>query len=716
MIRRLLLGLAALVLAQAACAQVVEDIEVKRESRGNAAITLRLSVRIQYLRSNARKSLLQVYFRIVEGETTARTFLEVRGAPPNDIVPRFTVTYPNLPPGEPRRLDIQFDTPVNARASAGPDGRSIRIELPALAPAPAASAKPPAAAAPSVPSVPVSPVTPAASEVSRKAAALLAQARSAVQEKRWDAAVETLNELLNLPPTPASREAQELIGFAREQRGERAKAQAEYELFLKLYPQGPDADRVRSRLADLVPAAPRETAGAEPAAPPSALTAPKPLVWGSLGQHYYGGKSQSQSQFQVVTPATNATTIETQNLSGTDQSALGTDVDLNARYSDASWDDRMVFRDSQMLSFLKDQPNRNYLRALYAEVRNLPTRTLVRVGRQQATWGGALARFDGIVAAYGLTPNLRLSAVGGRLADPMIDDLKPTFYGAVLDFDLPAGHWGGTAYALRQRVDGFTDRTAVGGEARYFDTNVSLLGLADYDVTFRALNIGMLQGTWQMPTGTSFNFLADYRRSPSLQLSNALLTGRNLTLQQFIETFGETDARSQARAITPVSKVVYVGFTHPFTPKWQAGADLRISSLSGTPEIGLLPAQPSTGNIYTWSAQLIGTGLLGNGDVTVVNASYLTGSINKAMSIGITERLQLRERWVFEPSLRYYRQHDSKDVKIWRAAPGFKLSYRLLDRLELEAEATFERTHTTSPTLDEDSTRRFYFIGYHWEF
>jgi hypothetical protein len=161
--------------------------------------------------------------------------------------------------------------------------------------------------------------------------------------------------------------------------------------------------------------------------------------------------------------------------------------------------------------------------------------------------------------------------------------------------------------------------------------------------------------------------------------------------------------------------VLFVGLTHPFSPRWQAGLDLRVSSLGGTPEIGLLPALPATGNTYTTSAQLIGSAVFGASDVFVANASHLRGSLLTGSSLGITERLQFA-RWIFEPSLRYYRQRDLNDVRITRWAPGMKLAYRARERLTLEAEATLERTHTAGPAVDDDTTRRFYFVGYRWDF
>jgi tetratricopeptide (TPR) repeat protein len=735
MIRRLLL-LACLAFAPLAGAQVLEDVEVSREGASDARITIGFAVRVQYLRmaTNTKKDLVQIFFRITQSETDGRTVEEFRRPPTNGLVPRFTVTYPVLQSGD-RRLDIQFEKPVEVRVRPGPDNRAILVITPALAPAaqapPAAPARPSAPAKPAPPAAAPVPAVPpavpteppeaarplegaAAAETIAKAQKLLSEARAALDTGRTDEAVELLNELLNLPPTEASREAQELIGVAREKRGEPDKARVEYELFLKLYPTGADVQRVRSRLAALGPAK-----GAPPPAEPAEAPAARParfLAWGSVSQYYYGGQSQTQSTVTTVTPATNATTIDTLSLSSTDQKALVTNVDLNARYTSASWDDRVVFRDTQTYSFLKEQPNRNRLVAAYAEASNLPAKLMVRLGRQSSTFGGVLGRFDGIQASsYGFAQGYRANLVAGRPAD-RIGDLNPWFYGASLDADALGERLSGTFYAIQQRVQGQTDRTALGAEVRYFDTERSMVSLVDYDVTFGAMNIAMLQGTWQLPGGTSLNFLGDYRRSPSLQLSNALLTGRNLTLAQYLETFGESQTRDDARAITPISKVFYVGMTTPITQRWQVGADFRLSSLSGTPEIGLLPATVSTGNVYTYSAQVIGSGLFGRNDVMVLNASYLTGTLNRGTSLGITERVQVGELVVVEPSFRYYRQTSSNEVRLTRLSPGLKLSYKLRERMQLEGEATWERTHTTSPTVDDTTTRVFYFVGYRWDF
>ena len=260
-------ALAALAFAPRAAAQIIEDVEVKRVDDATAAIDIRFSVPVQFLRSasNGKLDLVQVFFRLAGAEEDGRTVEDFRKPPTNGLVPRFTVTYPIQPPAATRRIDVHFERPVAAaRVRPGRDNRSVRIEVPALVRA----APPPVAPR----AAPPPPGDAAHAEIQRKAQALLGQARAALDAGRVDEAIERLNALLDLPPNAASREAQELIGLARDKRGEREKARAEYQLFLKLYPSGADAERVRKRLAALAPGA-----GAAPAAPE-----PRTRVWGSV--------------------------------------------------------------------------------------------------------------------------------------------------------------------------------------------------------------------------------------------------------------------------------------------------------------------------------------------------------------------------------------------------------------------------------------------------
>ena len=106
----------------------------------------------------------------------------------------------------------------------------------------------PNAAVPEPPLPPVEPIgaDPAISQADR--AKLFDDARKALRARHYPAAVEMLTKLQRQPEFPERAEVQELLGLARERAGEIAQAKAEYEEYLRRYPKGPAADRVRTRL------------------------------------------------------------------------------------------------------------------------------------------------------------------------------------------------------------------------------------------------------------------------------------------------------------------------------------------------------------------------------------------------------------------------------------------------------------------------------------
>src|SRR5260370_39933834 len=77
---------------------------------------------------------------------------------------------------------------------------------------------------------------------------LLEQGRKAMRSRDYPQAVQVLTKLQRQPEFPERAEVQELLGLARERSGEVAQAKAEYEEYLRRYPKGPAAERVRTRL------------------------------------------------------------------------------------------------------------------------------------------------------------------------------------------------------------------------------------------------------------------------------------------------------------------------------------------------------------------------------------------------------------------------------------------------------------------------------------
>jgi len=570
------------------------------------------------------------------------------------------------------------------------------VALPSVAVAPAT--KPAEAALPP---------TSVRGDVDNQASELMERSRAALTRGDNAAAIQLLDHLLQLPPNRHSQDAQELIGLAHERNGEIAEAKREYALCLKLYPDWSGAERVRQRLADLEATPTTKTLKAAKKQEVSISTA-----YGSLSQYYYRGNSRVET---TETPLVGPTLTQPA-FTALDQSALITNIDLTGRFRSGDYDNRVVIRDNYTMNFLENTENVNRLYAAYAEVRNKLHDYSGRLGRQPGNSAGVLGRFDGISMGYSFLPKWRINVVAGEPADfnPINSDKQ--FWGTSLDVGTFAEHWNGSAYYIGQTVDGIIDRQAVGTELRYFDPRSSLLSLVDYDVSYGVLNIALLQGTLQVGSKTSLNLLIDHRKAPVLQTSNAVIGETDTSIHSQLLTLSEDQLRAQAEARTPTADLIMIGATHNFNPTWQLGGDIKRYNISGTPASGALPATPDTGNVFVYTVQGIGTGLLTKRDVSVLSLSYLTSETYNGESIAINNRTLFQEKWTFDLSLVYYMQEGSTGTDLTRLTPIVRVGYRWRDSVTFEFEAGMEKGQTTSSTQTEDFTRNFYMLGYRWDF
>ncbi len=544
----------------------------------------------------------------------------------------------------------------------------------------------------------------------RDAVALLDKGRAALARGDNNSAIATLDQLLRLPPNRYSQDAQELIGLARQRAGETVAARKEYELYLRLYPTGEGSDRVRQRIAALD--------ASKTTTPPPELKAVKPrteaqsTIVGNLSQYYYHGASKLDS----TTLTSTANTQNQPSLTQTDQSSLVTSLNFTHRYRSEDYDNRLVIRDTFTKNFLKGQDDTNRPSAIYYEFKDRKLDYSARVGRQPGGSSGVLGRFDGVLAGYNFSPKWRINVVGGIPADISYDS-HLRFLGAGIDIGPFAEHWGGSLYTIEQKVDGVTDRHAVGSEIRYFSQVFTLYGLFDYDTEFKTSNIAMVQSNWTATSGTSVHVLLDRRKTPLLSLTNALFGEADTSIKSQLQTKSYEALKQQALNLTSTTNLYSAGVSQPLSARWQAGFDVQSAHTSNTVGSANQPAQPDTGTIYTYTGNLIGTGIFTQRDVNVISISHIVAPTYDGNSYSLTNRLLWGASWNLDTTLSWYSQHDSStNTDVDRFSPSLKPSYKWKQNITLEAE--FGEEHTTNKgTLTEDTTRRRYWsLGYRWDF
>ena len=714
--------------AATAHAQFIDDVELRQEG-ANAVLQVRFVTPVLYSKSiSARASdLVQAFYTVLPTRDQISDVISERRLAAAGDIPSVAVTDENdnstAQANSSRKLVIRFAAPVRFRVRAGRDNRSIEVVFEGLG-----SSVRMAAAAPMPPltlaTVLGGATTPsqASVEIEASSTALLTTAQSAFDAGQYPAATESLNKLLDLPPNSSSRRAQELVGLARLKAGDPTRAAKEFELFLKLYPQGADSDRVRQMMPSL-PSVQATTAG------PKTVVEATSSTNGSVSMFYYGGKSNVRSQeFQDSVLGGLPVLQSDTTLSATDQRQLQTNVDLNWRYRDAEKDMRFVFRDNYSLDQIKDV-GKQRLSALYFDYRSMLNGTSMRLGRQSPNGGGVLYRFDGIQAGYTFQPKWKVNAVFGQPSDTLLDTSRK-FYGMSVDAEALTKELSGSAFVIEQVIDGETDRRGVGADLRYFSGGVSASAQFDYDLIIKGLNVAALQATWQLSESTVVNAMFDRRTTPILSLGNYLffqdpaLLAPARRIQDLLGVKPIETLRDSVKGLTPYQTQAHIGGTTYIAKDWQLGADLGLTNVDAIPKvIDLLPdGQASTGNLWSAGAQLIGTNLYSARDTHVFNLTFMGGPIYHGTLLSYNNLSGLSEKWQMEPSLKFYTQSSSDGASndIWTA--GLRAVYHVRQQVALETELTYEHSNQqgasklTGPGSVTSSNRMNYYLGVRYEF
>ncbi len=549
----------------------------------------------------------------------------------------------------------------------------------------------------------------------RQASDLNVQAKNALDQKRFLDATEILNRALLLPPNPSSELSQEMIGKAWEGLGQLEKAKLEYKLYLAQYPQGSGSKAVAERLMALGGGI--TSSGTTAATNTQVLTRTEQAAKqqgfnysGSVSQYYYGGKSKSQSLINI------SAGIDQNTLTRTNQSALVTSLDLSGRINTENSETKLVLRDTISKNFIAASNAQSILSAAYVDYRNLNNKLSLRVGRQSAIGGSLFGLFDGVSMALPVAKNFKLDAMVGVPANTLVSAPSQRLMGVMLEADNLYDHWGGNVSFIDQKTDGVTDRQSMGVDIRYFGENLSMYSQIDYSLNFRTVNAFTLQGSLQGPADSTITILADNRRSPSLQLTDALISSGTTSLKTLLQLKTIDEIKDLARGTSAQAKQMLVSISRAISPKWQGSADIRYSDIGALPAVGNFQAQAATGAQYNFSVQLTGSNLYSKRDVNGFNISQLTSPTLKGTQMAFNNLTGLwGNKASLEPSIRFYTQTDNASTKVFRLSPGVRLSYKISDRASVLGESIVERSKTDGPSNHDASTSIFFYVGYRYD-
>lgn len=464
-------------------------------------------------------------------------------------------------------------------------------------------------------------------------AKILRDARTALEKHKYPEAVDLLTRLLRQPEYPAHAEAQEMMGLARERAGQLALAKAEYEEYLRRYPDGAGAARVRGRLQTLAAAslAPKSTGEF------GAAVNSRWMMAGSAAVSYQYGRDQ------VITAGTTTTT-----------SSLSSALvygDLLLRDRGTRYDFTARLDGGYTRNFSATGGSQDRTTAAYAEVTDRHFGVTVRGGRQSLASQGVVGLFDGLFVGYQVNPKLSLSAAAGLPAYTGYSAVSSheKFGTVTAEFDPFHQTWVFDTYFFDEINEGRTDRRSIGFQTRFSKLGHTAVLLVDYDIAFKQLNSVTLIGNTKVGKYWIVSADVDHRRSPQLTLNNALIGQTATDLNALAASYTLSQIRQFAVDRTSTSNTFVLSASRPFGERWQFMTDVGAFQLSGTPASGGVAATPSTGIDKNISVQLAGSSLLQSSDLHIFSARFDTSPEARSTTLSWDARFALHGAWRLGP-------------------------------------------------------------------
>jgi tetratricopeptide (TPR) repeat protein len=532
---------------------------------------------------------------------------------------------------------------------------------------------------------------------------LLANAKIAYEAGNFQTALEKLNGLLILPPSASTQEGQELIGQVRERLKQPEKAMAEYKAFIAMYPDSPAVARTRQRLLALEIATPDKVPEQRAR---KAKTGKGNDVTGSVATYLYVGAAPAKALTWTA-----------------DQQVLINNASATATFRDDQYTVKVAGRGSVLTNLLDRSRHRNSLSVFNVSLDDSLHDYGVRLGRQNAT-AGILGRFDGASGYYNLTADTKMLFGFGApyLSSPSTRRTASIGIDSSLTSTL-----GVQAYLNKQKVDGVTERSALGLEGRYFNNGLSLTGTVEYDTLYKVLNTSMVQGTWVFGDNTLY-FLADRRLAPALfaerllQLDSAAGPRYGTVGEAFgTSGFSRDELYAYLAASSPVSKAFVVSWSNQITPKWLGSISGQTTNYYTPFNQSVIPTEEPIAPVQTISSMKgLNVQLLGSDTPMKGGSIHLLGNYSKSKETALWYTALLSSfAWrsskvdVMLRTDRTMRQFTT----IGSVGGSVRLNYKFDSGISIETQYSLTRTTTVDELmlLSTILNSQTFFIGFRYE-
>jgi tetratricopeptide (TPR) repeat protein len=535
--------------------------------------------------------------------------------------------------------------------------------------------------------------------------ALFSQARKAMRARDYPQAVQILTKLQRQPEFPERAEVQEMLGLARERAGEVAQAKAEYEEYLRRYPKGPAADRIRTRLRILRAASVVGRSGS--------------LDNTEEADH---GWKVSGGASQLFRRDSYGTDLNGPLLSTVVEDAVFTDADLFVHKDGERFTTGLRTNFGYAKNFLpKDiqgADDRVRITTLFLDLNDKLLDLRGRLGRQSTINDGNFGTFDGAKVSYRFAPSWTVRATMGMPVDNSGEGVETDrrFETLAVDFAPALSHWDTSVYVTQQRNDGLRDRQAVGAQVQYARPSASVVSYVDYDTAYQSLNALVLLGTLQLPDRWQLTLDLEHRNAPLITTENALIGQSVATLNELEKIYSEQQIADLARDRTPVLSTYSASALKQLGERFQAIFDVFYTKLSDTPPSGGVEEFTGTqGNDISYQVQLLGSSLVRTNDFNQLIVRYDTTPTYNVVGWQFISRYPLFGAWRIGPRMLFQRKTTDTGYTSIFYAPYGHLDYQRHGHV-LEIEGGAEIGKNPAGLEIGNTTRLFVSIGYRINF
>lgn len=524
---------------------------------------------------------------------------------------------------------------------------------------------------------------------------LLEKADLAFSKQDYSAAIPVYTKIVQQARGGVQQQALEKLGMSRELNIQIAHAKRNYEDYLERYPGTDGAERVRQRLAALLALTERPANQLRNAKKPR--TNPKWQTFAYLSQYYRRHELEINDTDTVALDGifTNAN-LNARRTGG----AVDQEVRLSLAYLH-DFTDRLDDKDVQFSSAYWDAYVKNY-------------KTGARIGRQTKYSAGVIGRFDGLTLRHDLTDQYQVGVVAGYLLDSSFDSPSTDrpFYGVFGEYRSNSGKLTLSPYAIEQRIDGMTDRRAIGFQTQWVGESSMVWTNVDYDVYHSSLNNLMALVNFGIGKKSAYSFSFDQRKSPYLTTRNALIGQPFTELTELELALIDLELKDLASDRTATTKSARASWNRTLNDRWQFSTDVIFSDTSSTDTSANVTGYAARDDIY-YSMQLRANNPYGEGSYSSMLMRYSDSDTAATTTLFWNNRFRLGERFWVYPRLRLsFREFKESNQEQTSYVPSVRLDFRYNKRVRFEFEMGYDSTTRETTTDDIDISGLFISAGY----